>query len=428
MIVFSYFRGMFCIVDIESTGGAYGKEGIIEIAIYRYDGDEVVDQLISLVHPERSIQPYVTKITGIDEKSLRRAPRFHELAKRIIEITEDAVIVGHNVEFDYRMMRQEYSRLGYVFERKTLDTIKLAEQLIPGLKSYGLDRICDELGIFRTHKHRADSDARATLELLRILQEKDRKKNINMLGQSVNEPDALKDKLNDLRRSVKKERGLFYLYDSDGKLLYIGVSDNVRQAVNKLMMAESKELVKLKERVHSITVESVGNDLIGLVKLYEELEKGKPPFNTKKPLKFHYGIYKEGRGSKLRLFIKPIEQMGKKKPVVKTLLYRHAQKALRLYKRMSEEDQQEVLQMVLDFKPQALYYGKGRETGEHSAFYVNEQQLEGYYYYSLNEELTHKEKLLRKLSPVHHPRLFTPILKQLILSGELKPIKSYTPG
>ena len=419
---------MFCIIDIESTGGSYGKEGIIEIAIYRYDGDEVVDQLISLVHPERSIQPYVTKITGITEQSLRRAPRFHELAKRIIQITEDAVIVGHNVEFDYRMMRQEYNSLGYVYERKTLDTIKLAEQLIPGLKSYGLDRVCDELGIFRTHKHRADSDARATLELFRILQEKDRRKDINMLGQSVNEPDALKDKLNDLKRSVKKGRGLFYLYDVQGNLLYIGISDNVRQAVNKLMMAESKDLVKLKESVHSITVEAVGNDLIGLIKWYEELEKGKPSFNTKKPLKFQYGIFKEGRGDKTKMYIKPLENAGKKKPLVKAIQYRNAQKAMRFFKRMSEKEQEEVLKLLSDFRPEALYFGKGRENGEHSAFYVQDKQLNGYYYYSLNDELTHKDKLLKKLSPVMHPRIFTPILKQLIFSGEIKPIKIYIPN
>ncbi|MGB0177242.1 MAG: PolC-type DNA polymerase III, partial [Owenweeksia sp.] len=69
---------MYCILDIESTGGPFGKEAIMEIALFRYDGSEIVDQLISLVHPHREVQQYVSKITGITSKMLLRAPRFHE--------------------------------------------------------------------------------------------------------------------------------------------------------------------------------------------------------------------------------------------------------------------------------------------------------------------------------------------------------------
>mgnify|MGYP000452826243 CR=1 FL=1 len=127
---------MYSIIDIESNGGAFKKESIIEIAIYRFDGHEIVDQFISLVNPEDVISPYVQKLTGITAKMVKTAPKFHEIAKRIVEITEGSVIVGHNVEFDYRMIRQSFHRLGYNYERETIDTIPLAKKLIPNEESY----------------------------------------------------------------------------------------------------------------------------------------------------------------------------------------------------------------------------------------------------------------------------------------------------
>lgn len=87
---------MYAILDIETTGGKYDEEGITEIAIYKYDGKKVVDQFISLVNPEKEIQPFVVNLTGINNAMLRTAPKFYEVAKRIVEITEDCTIVAHN--------------------------------------------------------------------------------------------------------------------------------------------------------------------------------------------------------------------------------------------------------------------------------------------------------------------------------------------
>ena len=80
---------MYAILDIETTGGKYNEEGITEIAIYKFDGHQIVDQFFSLVNPEKNIQPFVINLTGINNQMLRNAPKFHEVAKRIIEITDD---------------------------------------------------------------------------------------------------------------------------------------------------------------------------------------------------------------------------------------------------------------------------------------------------------------------------------------------------
>lgn len=164
---------MYSIIDIESNGAGYRKECIIDIAIYRYDGQKIVDQFISLVNPESDITPFVQKLTNITPKMVKTAPKFHEIARRIIEITANTTLVGHNIDFDYRMLRQSFQRLGYDFKINTLDTIPLAKKLIPDEVSYSLGKLVKSLGIPLTNHHRAEGDARATLELFRLLVSKD---------------------------------------------------------------------------------------------------------------------------------------------------------------------------------------------------------------------------------------------------------------
>ena len=159
---------MYCILDIETTGGQFNEEGITEIAIYKYDGREVVDQFISLVNPEKEIQPFVVKLTGINNAMLRSAPKFYEVAKRIIEITQDCIVVAHNSSFDYRILRTEFTRLGYDFIRPTLCTVELSKKLIPGMESYSLGKLVRALGIPVTDRHRASGDALATVKLFKM--------------------------------------------------------------------------------------------------------------------------------------------------------------------------------------------------------------------------------------------------------------------
>ena len=170
---------MYTILDIETTGGKYNEEGITEIAIHKFDGHNVVDKFISLVNPEKDIQPFVVNLTGINNKMLRTAPKFHEVAKRIVEITEDSVLVAHNAQFDYRILRTEFRRLGYNFERKTLCTVDLSKNLLPDAESYSLGKLVRSLGIPMSERHRANGDAIATLKLFKLLLAKDMDKNFD---------------------------------------------------------------------------------------------------------------------------------------------------------------------------------------------------------------------------------------------------------
>jgi DNA polymerase-3 subunit epsilon len=115
---------------------------------------------------------FITQLTGIDNQMVKGAPRFFEIAKKIIEMTSGRTFVAHNVQFDYKFIKEEYKRLGYDFNCKTMCTVKLSRKLLPGHKSYSLGKLCTDLGIEINGRHRAAGDALATVKLFEILLKK----------------------------------------------------------------------------------------------------------------------------------------------------------------------------------------------------------------------------------------------------------------
>lgn len=261
----------FAILDIEATGGKKGTEKIIDIAIYQFDGEQLTDQFSSMVNPEREIDQFVQRLTGITQKMVRRAPKFHELAKRIVEITQDCVIVGHGVDFDYRMLRQEFKSLGYVFERKTLDTLSLSHQLLPGLETYSLGKLCKILGIPVTDRHRAMGDTRATLELFKILLKKDKAKNI-IKSFAQNDPQSKQQisKLLQLQGNLPTKSGIYHYLDTDGEIFYSQAARNIQRAVNQDFTCKNKKGLQIQTRVKDVHFEITGSFPIALLMQMEE--------------------------------------------------------------------------------------------------------------------------------------------------------------
>jgi len=202
---------LYAILDIESTGGKYNEEGITEIAIYKFDGHEVVDQFISLINPERPIDEYVVKLTGINNNMLRTAPKFYEVAKRIIEITKECIVVAHNAQFDYRILSTEFGRLGYDYKRQTLCTVELSQKLMPEQPSHSLGKLVRSLGIPIADRHRANGDALATVELFKLLLTKDLDKEI--ISKNIRSLDVkFNAKLHKLMDGLPAKTGVYYLY------------------------------------------------------------------------------------------------------------------------------------------------------------------------------------------------------------------------
>lgn len=277
---------MYAILDIETTGGKFNEEGITEIAIYKFDGQDVVDQFISLINPERQIQEFVAKLTGINNKMLRNAPKFYEVAKRIIEITTDCILVAHNTTFDYRILSTEFDRLGYDFNRNTLCTVELSQKLILNQPSYSLGKLTRSLGIPMSDRHRASGDALATVQLFKLLLEKDISKSIIQNSVKYFDRRLQKQKLRKLIDEIPAELGIFFIHDENGKVIFIDRGKNVKAVLNSLFLKETKRAIRIQDRATNITFEKTGNELFMRLKYAIELETIQPKYNYLKKRKF----------------------------------------------------------------------------------------------------------------------------------------------
>ncbi|MEC5165483.1 DNA polymerase-3 subunit epsilon [Flavobacterium sp. PL11] len=285
---------MYAILDIETTGGQFNEEGITEIAIYKFDGHEIVDQFISLVNPEIPIQPFVVKLTGINNEMLRSAPKFFEVAKRIIEITNDCIVVAHNASFDYRILRTEFRRLGYTFQAKTLCTVELSKKLLPEQPSHSLGKLVRALGIPMSDRHRASGDALATIKLFKILLEKDLEKSIVKDLIKLEIEKGITPKLLDIISHLPSTTGVYYIHNEKGNLIYIGKSRNIRKRLNQHFTGTSAKCKKIQSQVFAVTYEETGSELIALLKESQEIKINKPILNrAQRKSIFQLALYAE---------------------------------------------------------------------------------------------------------------------------------------
>ena len=163
---------IYSIIDIETTGGKFNQEKITEIAIFKIKNDGNISVYHQLINPKKKIQLFVERLTGINNIMLKNKPVFEEVAVDIYDFTKNSVFVAHNVNFDFRVLRNEFSQIGKKFNRDLLCTIELSKKVFPEMKSYSLGKLVSNLGIKIKNRHRADGDAKATLDLFILIKSK----------------------------------------------------------------------------------------------------------------------------------------------------------------------------------------------------------------------------------------------------------------
>ncbi|OUL60869.1 exonuclease domain-containing protein [Flavobacterium sp. AJR] len=432
---------MYAILDIETTGGQFNEEGITEIAIYKFDGHEVVDQFISLVNPEIPIQPFVVKLTGISNAMLRSAPKFFEVAKRIIEITSDCVIVAHNASFDYRILRTEFRRLGYDFEAKTLCTVELAKKLIPEQPSYSLGKLVRALGIPMADRHRANGDAMATVKLFKMLLEKDTEKTIIKDFIKLEVEKGIAPKLLDIVAQAPTKTGVYYIHNESGNLIYIGKSRNIKKRINQHFTGTNTKSKKIQAEVFTVTYDETGSELIALLKESEEIKVNKPKYNrSQKKTIFPLSLYAEkDKNGYLNLKLQKTD--GRKKEITSygslqegknalffiTDKYKLCQKLTGLYLTKKEcfqykikecdgacigeitpeEYNARVQNFITDYSfenKNMILIDRGRTVNERSAVLIENGVYKGYAFYDLNYQITNIEILKNIIIPMQNNR------------------------
>jgi DNA polymerase III subunit epsilon len=401
----------------------------------------VVDQFISLVNPEKPIQPFVVKLTGINNAMLRSAPKFYEVAKRIIEITEGCIVVAHNSSFDYRILRNEFDRLGYKFVRQTICTVELSKKLIPEQTSYSLGKLVRSLGIPVTDRHRASGDALATVKLFKLLLSKDSTKEIVKEYIKTEVKPGMAPKLLDIVENLPNKVGIYYIHNEKGDLIYIGKSKNIKNRINQHFTGKTSKCLKIQTQVFAVTYEETGSELIALLKESEEIKINKPIHNrAQRKTLFNWALYSE-KTKEGYTALKVEKSDGRKKEITsftslqegKTALfkitekYQLCQKINGIYDTkkscfqydikqcfgacIGKENSEDYNKRVKDFiknnsfeSNNMVIIDKGRTHDERSAILIEKGIYKGYCFYDLNYQISNIEILRNLIIPMQNNR------------------------
>ena len=287
----------YAIIDVETTGGDPKRERITEIAIVLHDGTQVIDQFQSLVNPEVPIPDFITQVTGISNAMVQDAPKFYEVARQVVELTEGAIFVAHNARFDYSFVQKEFRRLGYTFTRKQLCTVRWSRKLLPQYQSHSLGNLCRALHISNPQAHRAMSDAQATVQLfehlLALSQGEQTPATLSQEVATTKLPPHLSPQLLD---SLPETTGVYYFHDAGGRILYVGKSTNIRKRVLSHFSGahQSQRTMEMIQLIHDLSWVETGSELIALLDENEEIKRLQPPYNrAQRRERFKIGVYLE---------------------------------------------------------------------------------------------------------------------------------------
>ncbi len=273
---------MFAIIDIETCGGTYEyrKGAITEICILIHDGLQVVDKFTTLINPQCHISHFYRNLTGITDAMVADAPKFYEVAAKILEMTENRVFVAHNVSFDYNFIKAEFASLGYKFKREQLCTVRLSRKLLPGRISYSLGNLCASLGIDIEGRHRAEGDAVATAKLFDLLLQlkatDPQYKNVGIEGIMTRRIDKIKEYI---LKKLPEECGVYYFLDKDQNIIYIGKSLNMYSRAISHFNSHEKKGKNMLNELYNVDFVLTGSEAIALLLESEEIKKHKPKFN-----------------------------------------------------------------------------------------------------------------------------------------------------
>jgi len=280
----------FVVVDLETTGGAPGSLGIIEIGAVRVRDGRLVETFTTLVNPGHPIPPFVAGLTGITDEMVADAPSLGDALPRFLVFAGEAVLVAHNAVFDAGHL-DAASRwlLGRGLDLPAVCTLRLARRLLPELERKGLDSVASALGVGIVDRHRGLGDARITAEVLCIFLERLHERGVVRLGELLTfqrqaadgipfEPHVSLDRL----AAVPARPGVYRLFGEDGRLLYIGRARRLRERLTGYFASpesHSARTLALVRQVFGFETVETGSDLAAALLEARLIRDERPPAN-----------------------------------------------------------------------------------------------------------------------------------------------------
>lgn len=310
---------LFAVIDIETTGGNATNNKIIEIAVVIHDGQKVIKTWETLLNPETYIPYGITELTGISQSMVADAPKFYEIARELIEVTEHTIFVAHNVRFDYSFIKSAFSDLGYTFTRKQLCTVQLSRKIFPSLPSYGLSAISQHLNIHNPDRHRAMGDAMTTVKLMELIFKEVNAVDVidDLVNMGIKESKLPNNLSLQVIQSLPDTCGVYYFKNGNGNIVYVGKSKNIQKRVASHFSDYTEKASKLQRLVYDIDFEETGSELVSLILESYQIKNIMPEVNKAQRAKsYQYVIFSYLNSQGYVCFdIKPKKDFKKNKKV-----------------------------------------------------------------------------------------------------------------
>jgi DNA polymerase III subunit epsilon len=290
----------FVVFDVETTGSSAKEGAITEIGALKVVRGRVVDEFGTLINPGQPIQPFVVRLTGINDHMVADAPSAAEVMPLFEEFAEGCVLVGHNVHFDCSFVGAAREASGLApLPNPVLDTLKLARSLVPGLKRYRLSSLVSHFGVRAAPNHRALADAAATagvfLKLLKLL----RSAGVWSVGEAATLRSGSRARIEPqkghLAEDLPRGPGVYYFVDKHGTTLYVGKAKDLKARVRTYFNGGDgrRKIGRLVQEVAEVRYKETQSELRALIFEDREIKRLLPRYNS------------AGRGEeKARWFIK----------------------------------------------------------------------------------------------------------------------------
>ncbi len=279
----------FVVVDLETTGGKPQDAGITEIGAVKVRGGEVLGEFQTLVNPGSPIPPFVAALTGITDRMLVDAPPVASATASFWEFAQGSVIVAHNAPYDVGFLRAASEKFDHPWPApRTVDTARIARRALSkdDVRNCKLQTLAQYFRSPTSPTHRALDDARATVSVLHGLFDR-----LGPLGVF-----SLEDLLAFGGRTTPQQRerrhlaadlpeapGVYVFRDTQGRVLYVGTSRNIRKRVRSYFTASEQrprmsEMVGMADRVDPIVC---ATDLEAQIREVRLIVEHRPPYNRR---------------------------------------------------------------------------------------------------------------------------------------------------
>ncbi len=158
--------GPWAVIDIETTGINPSTDEIIDLGYIQFEGTKLIKSFSSLVRPENEVSSFITKLTGISNEQLKKAPLWSQVCLDLLEL-ESHSLLAHNANFEESFLKRYFDKISQTNGRETYhDSLLYLALLFPEASTLNLEYFINLLGIAEKEEHRGLADARDLLKTL----------------------------------------------------------------------------------------------------------------------------------------------------------------------------------------------------------------------------------------------------------------------